>query len=919
MNASPEIVPDTGPDTVPGTGTGRYIGQRVRRKEDPRLLTGRGQFVDDIALPGMLHVAFARSSIARGNILSISTEVAREVPGVHAVYTQKDLARFKVDMMSFFFIAPAVETTPLANGRVAYVGEPVALVIADSRHIAEDGASLVEVEYAEEDPVVTIADARRGPPVHPGTENNIAAQMGDEEIDEDLDALLKCAPHLITHKVVHQRISQSPMETRGIVAVRDGTEELTLYITCQSPHLVARWTSLALGLPQTAIRVIAKDVGGGFGLKNHPWKEEVSVILAALNFGRPLKWIEDRYENLVAANQAREAEMVLKVAFDAGGKLIASHGDYSCNNGAYPQLADCNIAVQMFLWAAYKMPAYGFLARGWYSNTVGLAAYRGPWAMESLIRETALDVAARRIGIDPIEIRRRNLVTLKDQPRTSCMGIPLEDITPAECLEKLLETFDVGAFRKEQEAARKQGRYLGLGTATYVEPTGAAGSIATMTGELAQLHIEPTGKVTATMSTHSQGHGTATTMAQIIADRLGVAYEDVTVFEGDSSRGGFSPGAAGSRQGVIAGGAAIMASDLLLAKVKMFAGHLLEVSPADIRIEDGMVHLVGAPEKSRTLRSIAEIAYGEPDRLPPGCETGLEAQYRYQPPPMTLASAANACVVDVDAETGFVKILRWISSEDCGTAINPSVVEGQIAGGLAQAIGMVLLEEMAFDARGNPTAATYKDYLLPAISDIPEFEFLHANTPSKSVGGMRGVGEGGAIIGPPTLVNAIADALAPFGEVPVELPLTPAKLLRVIEGHNIAGVPDRTKPMPMAASEMAVAVAGTETAAPAESRIDGDWNMVLATPMGPQEMRGHFETDGESLKGYLSSPAGRQSLAGTVLGNRLKFDLKVEKPMKITLKYDIAVEGDKLTGKVKMGIFGSAKLSGERVLVTQNA
>jgi carbon-monoxide dehydrogenase large subunit len=915
---------------APGIGTGRYIGQRVRRKEDPRLLTGRGQFVDDIALPGMLHVAFARSSIARGNILSIKTDVAREVPGVHAVYTQEDLARFKVDMMNFFFISPEIEITPLANGRVAYVGEPVALVIADSRHIAEDGAALVEIEYAEEEPVVTIADARRGPPVHP-TKTNIAAEMGEEAIDEGLDAQLKRAPYLITHKVVHQRISQSPMETRGVVAIRDGSEELTLYITCQSPHLVARWTSLALGLPQTAIRVIAKDVGGGFGLKNHPWKEEVSVILAALEFGRPLKWIEDRYENLIAANQAREAEMVLQVAFDADGKLVASHGDYSCNNGAYPQVADCNIAVQMFLWAAYKMPAYGFLARGWYTNTVGLAAYRGPWAMESLIRETALDVAARRIGIDPIEIRRRNLVTLKDQPTTSCMGIPLEDITPAECLEKLLETFDVAAFRKQQEAARQEGRYLGLGIAAYIEPTGSAGTITTMTGELAQLRIEPTGKITATMSTHSQGHGTATTMAQVIAERLGVAYEDVTVFEGDSSRGGFSPGAAGSRQGVIAGGAAIMASDLLAAKVKQLAGHLLNVSPEAVRLDGGMVHVEGEPEKSRSLRSIAEIAYGEPDRLPPGFEAGLEAQYRYQPPPMTLASAANACVVEVDAETGFVKILRWISSEDCGTAINPTVVEGQIAGGLTQAIGMVLLEEMAFDARGNPTAATYKDYLLPAISDVPDFEFLHANTPSKSVGGMRGVGEGGAIIGSPTLINAIADALAPFGEVPVELPLTPAKLLSVIEGRNMAGGAHHAKPKgtgetvagpgtgariedrsPHAATASPVRAQAANAAAPAQAPIDGDWNLALATPMGPREMKGHFETLGQSLNGYLSSPEGTQAFTGTVEGNRLKFDLKVEKPMKITLKYEIAVEGDRLTGKVKMGIFGSAKLTGER-------
>jgi aerobic carbon-monoxide dehydrogenase large subunit len=897
---------------TPGIGTGRYIGQSVRRKEDPRLLTGRGQFVDDISLPGMLHVAFARSPIARGNVLSINTEAAREVPGVHAVFTQQDLARFKVDMLSFFFLSPQVEITPLANGRVAYVGEPVALIIADSRHIAEDAASLVEVEYAEEDPVVSIADARRGPPVHRGAENNIAAQMGEEEIDADLDALLNGAPYLITHKVVHQRISQSPMETRGIVATRDGTEELTLYITCQSPHLVARWTSLALGLPQTAIRVIAKDVGGGFGLKNHPWKEEVSVILAALKFGRPLKWIEDRYENLIAANQAREAEMVLKVAFDADGRLMASHGDYSCNNGAHPQLADCNIAVQMFVWAAYRMPAYGFLARGWYTNTVGLAAYRGPWAMESLIRETALDVAARRMGIDPIEIRRRNLIRLEDQPTVSSMQIPLEDITPAECLDKLLENFDVAAFRLEQAAARKKGRYLGLGIATYVEPTGSAGSIVTMTGELAQVQIAPTGKVTATMSTHSQGHGTATTMAQIIADRLGVAYEDVTVFEGDSSLGGFSPGAAGSRQGVIAGGAAIMASDLLAAKVKQLAGHLQNACPADIRIEDGMVHVEGAPEKSRSLRSIAEIAYGEPHRLPPDFGTGLEAQYRYQPPPMTFASAANACVVEVDADTGFVKILRWISSEDCGTAINPAVVEGQIAGGLAQAIGMVLLEEMAFDARGNPTAATYKDYLLPAISDIPDFEFLHANTPSKSVGGMRGVGEGGAIIGSPTLINAIADALAPFGEVPLNLPLTPAKLLSVIEGRDLVNPVAHAKPE--AAREAAIVIADIAhaTLEPAEAAIDGDWTMVLATPMGPQEMTGHFETDGESLRGYLRSPEGQQSFTGTVQGNHLKFDLKVEKPIKITLKYDLAVDGDTIAGKVKMGIFGSAKLTGKR-------
>ena len=893
-----------------GTGATRYIGERVLRKEDPRLLTGRGQFVDDISLPGMLHVAFARSGIARGRILSIGTAEARDLPGVHAVFTWEDLKAQPVQMLSFFFTPSEVPCTPLADGRVAYVGEPVALVIADSRAIAEDAASLVVVDYDEEDPVVTIADARTGPPVHPTTEHNIAAQMGDDEIDEDLAAALASAPHRVRHTVVHQRISQSPMETRGVVATRDGPEELTLYITCQSPHLIARWVSIALGLPQSAIRVIAKDVGGSFGLKNHPWKEETAVIVAALLFGRPLKWIEDRYEALTSSNQCREQEMTLDIGFDAQGHLVAAHGDYSVNNGAYPQGADANVAVHVFLWAAYKLPAYGFLTRGWYSNTPGLAAYRGPWAMETLIRETALDRAAKQIGIDPVEIRRRNLVRLADQPRMTPFGMELADITPAECLEKLLQHFDVAAFRKEQAEARAQGRYLGLGFATYIEPTGSAGSMAPMTGELAQLRIEPTGKVTATMSTHSQGHGTATTMAQIIADRLGVAYEDVTVYEGDNTRGGFSPGAAGSRQGVIAGGAAIKASELLADKVRTLAAHLSNASPESVRIEGGMIHVDGAPEMSRPMRELAEIAYGEPARLPPGLEAGLEAQYRYTPPPVTFTSAAHACVVEVCAETGFVKILRWISSEDCGTVINPAVVEGQIAGGLAQAIGQVLLEDMPFDARGNAKAATYKDYLIPAISDVPDFEYVHANTPSQSVGGMRGVGEGGAIIGPPTLVNAISDALEPFGGIgDFALPLTPSRLLDVIEGRDISG---NSAVAALVAEPEPEAVAVTAPASTGEVRVDGEWQITMSTPMGPQEMTAHFRSEGASVSGELVSDQGSQGFAGTLDGNRIRFDLAVEKPMKLTLKYDITIEDDALTGKAKMGMFGSAKLKGTR-------
>jgi aerobic carbon-monoxide dehydrogenase large subunit len=504
--------------------------------------------------------------------------------------------------------------------------------------------------------------------------------------------------------------------------------------------------------------------------------------------------------------------------------------------------------------------------------------------------------------------------------------MPLEDITPAECLEKLVAHFDVAAFRAEQAPARKEGRYLGLGIAAYIEPTGTAGSMPVMTGETAQVRIEPNGKVTALMSTHSQGHGTATTMAQVIADRLGVRYEDVTVFEGDSSRGGYGPGAAGSRQGVIGGGASLKAAELLKDKVKQIAAHLLNANPDDVDIVEGEIRVKGAEEMTRSLRDIAEIAYGEPMRLPHGVGTGLEVSYRYDPPPVTFTSAAHLCVVDVDAETGFVKILRWISSEDCGTVINPAVVEGQIAGGLAQAIGTVLLEEFHYDERGNPTTATFKDYLLPAISDIPDFEYIHANTPSQAAGGFRGVGEGGAIIGPPTLFNAIADALSPFGEVPITLPLSPDKILDVIEGRAPAPVrPSRFASTPIAAGDdaavptsetpgLSAALAGVDPEETRSGTVDGRWKMVMSPPAGPkQEMTATFQTDGGALTGRLDSDHGGQDFAGAVEGNRLKWEMKVTQPVSLTLKYDLTVEGDAISGKAKMGMFGSAKISGERL------
>lgn len=760
----------------------RFVGQRMPRKEDERLLTGRGLFVDDVIVPGMLHVAFHRSPIARGRIVSIDLAAARALPGVVAIYLAEDLAAIPLQLVSFFMIAPPPGTraTPLADGRVAYVGDPIALVVADDRYVAEDAAALIDVQYAEEDAVVGIEAARRHPAIHPDLPDNVAASTGQPEMNAELEAVFASAAHVVIDTVRHQRIAQSPLETRGLVVTPHGRNELTVNLSCASPHVAARQLSLALGLPATNIRVIAKDVGGSFGQKTQIWREEYAVIVAALILNRPIKWIEDRYEHLIGANQAREQECTLRLAFDKDARLLGCRMDYAIDNGAFPHYPDQTLGAALFMWGAYRLPQFDYLMQGFHTNTVGLGGYRGPWAVETLARETILDVAARQIGIDPIELRRRNLITAADQPCASVTGLPVTDITPLECLELLLQQIDVAAFRAEQAAARKQGRYLGLGVATYIEPTGTSGS-SVLRSDVAHLRIEATGKVIAILSTHSQGQGTETTNAQVIADHLGVPFEDVTVLEDDSSRGGFGPGAAGSRQAIVGGGASIKAAEILADKLRHIAGHVLNANPDDVRIENGMIRVRGVEESTRSLREIAELAYYEPARLPHGMALGLEAQYRFQPPPVTWTSAAHVCIVEVDAETGFVAIKRWICTEDCGVVINPAVVEGQIAGGLAQAIGTVLLEDFHYDERGTPVTATFKDYLLPAITDVPDFEYNHLCTPSQSPGGFRGAGEGGAIIGPPTLINAIADALAPFGARCLDMPLSPPRILELIE------------------------------------------------------------------------------------------------------------------------------------------
>ncbi|MBV1688967.1 xanthine dehydrogenase family protein molybdopterin-binding subunit [Novosphingobium sp. G106] len=770
MNASPT-----------GVQAARFTGQRIARKEDRRLLTGRGTYVADITLAGMLDVAFVRSEVAKARIRGIDLSAARTIPGVHSIFTIDDLEKVPCRVHSLFATPETVmpDTPLLAKGRVAFVGDPIVMIIAENRYIAEDAASLVMIDYEIEDPVITIADAASGPLVHPELGSNVGEHFALPR-DPEIEAVFAAAAHVVVGTVRHQRQAISPMETRGVVASRQGVADMIIHLSCQSPQMAARYFTMAFNLPETQFRVISKDVGGAFGLKVQPGREECAVVAASYILSRPVRWIEDRLENLTSACQAREQEMTVKLAFDKDARLLAADVSFDGNAGAWPTMIDAGVAAGMYFSGPYRLPKYAFEGRGWYSNTPGLGAYRGPWLMETIGRETVMDKAARQIGIAPEELRRRNVIHRHELPLILPTGISLRDVTPAETLEQALEATGLAAFRTEQAAARAEGRYLGLGMAVYIEPTTMP--LGVMTSDTAQIRIEPTGKVTAVISTHSQGHGTETTMAQLIADTLGVPMNDVTIHEDDSSQGGFGVGAGGSRQAVAGGGASLRAADILKTKVKRIAAHMLNANPDDIYLEQGMARVHGVPETEMSLVRIANVAYFDPDRLPADMDVGLEVQYRYRPPgPAIFSNASHVCICEVDIETGQVSVLRWITSEDCGNIINPAIVEGQIAGGIAQGIGGVLLEEICFDSAGNPTTVTFKDYLLPTLYDVPEIEFHHIVTPSASEGGFKGVGEGGAIIAPAAVINAVADALSPFGIECLELPLSPPRLVRLID------------------------------------------------------------------------------------------------------------------------------------------
>jgi aerobic carbon-monoxide dehydrogenase large subunit len=768
----------------------RYTGASIKRSEDPRILTGAGRYVDDIKLPGMLHAAFVRSPMAHARVLSVDASAARELPGVVAVLTGAELEAMTVPgpdalMALMGWAGPTPEFTLLATDKVRLVGDPVAVVIAESRYLAEDGCELVEVDYEELPPVVNAAFALdpASPPLFENLGDNIARTHSRSEFG-DVAGTFAGADRVIDFHIDVHRHQNVPMEGRGCVASYDADQGvLTMHAATQSVHVTKIAVAMRLGLEQDKVRVLAGDIGGSFGLKIGASREELAVAAGSRLLGRPVKWVEDRGENLTVSGQAREESFDVKAAVSNDGDLLGLDVSMVVDTGAYPGMGAMvpDIISAMFP-GPYKLAGLGFESTGVTTNKATYVAYRGPWASETFVRERVLDLIAKDLGLDPVEIRRRNVAPRTDPPVMMVTGRPLAGVTSKESLERVTELVDFPVFRQRQAEARAQGRYLGIGVASFIEaapgPREPGGPSGPMGMESMRLRLEEDGIVALFTGQMPHGQSHQTTLAQIAADEFGVPFEQVRVVIGDSAVVPFGL-TGGSRSATMTGGVTLHGARQLKAKVLDFAAGLMEVSPQDLLITDGNVWVRGDPASAIAVSEVArQAASGQSG---PGVDANLEVEATYDGGEGGWSGGTHCAIVDVDAETGIVKVERYVAAEDCGTLINPAVVEGQIRGGVAQGIGAVLLERSAYGEDGSFQSATFMDYLMPTACDIPRIEIEHLQTvPLDADVNFRGVGEGGMIVAPPTIVNAIEDALSPFGVRIHEQHLPPARILELI-------------------------------------------------------------------------------------------------------------------------------------------
>jgi carbon-monoxide dehydrogenase large subunit len=761
----------------------RLVGNRISRKEDPRLLTGRGRYVDDVVVPGMRHVAFARSDIARGRIVGIDVEEARASPGVVTVLTASDLNPLLAGPICATPMLSMADPGPfkvLADDEVRYVGDPFALVVAETRALAEDAAELVTIDVEPLPPVSDYATALdSSEQVHPDHDGNLAGSMPMPP-DDELRRIFETAPHVVTETFVQNRYLPVPMETRGIVASWDAQlGSFDVWLSTQSPHDVRTVTSRITGVAESRVRVQMGDVGGGFGQKAYLARDEQIVILASYHLGRPLKWIEDRHENFVGATSARAERCTVTVAADEAGTLLGIAADHLDEVGAYPMAGSAAGMGAVIFTGPYRIPKLAFESQSAYTNTCSRAPYRGPWQFETYFREQAIDCLARQMGIDPLELRRRNVIRRDELPYTLPLGLPVFDVSPEETLDQAASMVDYEAFRVWQREQFAAGRLVGIGIGLYIEPQAMMGPYGS---EPAHIRIQPDGTVDVYLGSGSHGQGLETTTAQLVSEFLGVAFDVVSVHQGDTNETPYAFGTGGSRSGPILGAAVQGAAQELRAKVVDIAAHLLEASPDDVELVEGVASVRGTPTRSRTLAQIARVAYLDVASLPPGLEPGLETLHRYTKSgvPFVYSNACHLCTLEIHRHTGVIQLLRYIVSEDCGVMINPSIVEGQIAGGAVQGIGGALLEDFVYDEHGNPLTTTFLDYLLPTAADAPAIEYGHIETPASTPGHYKGVGEGGAIGAPAAVANAVNDALALVGAHVAIAPFTPTRIIEAL-------------------------------------------------------------------------------------------------------------------------------------------
>jgi len=774
----------------------RVVGARVARREDPRLLTGQGSYVDDHRPARMLYAAFLRSPHAHARIRRLDASAALALPGVAAVLTGEDIARSSKPVRAASK-TPNVKTTsypPLALGKVRHVGEAVVMVAAESRYVAEDAVEHIVVEY---EPLPVVRDVESAldpasPVLHDEAETNLLVSR--EFARGDVDAALAGAAVGVRERFRFHRHTPVCMENRGCLGeYATASGALTLRSSAQCPGLVRDVLADLLDIPEHLIRVIANDVGGGFGAKASLYPEEIATCVMARRLGRPVKWIGDRREDLLATTHAWDEIVDAELGLNQDGAIVGLRAEVTVDVGGYsiyPWTAAIEpVQTISFLPGPYRVPTYRGRTRGVATNKAPLGPYRGVGRPPAVfVIEGLVDRAARRLGLDPTEIRLRNFIRDEDFPYKSPSGIVWDRSSFTESLRRAREVLDYKAARDEQARARAAGRWVGIGIASYVELTGIGSAIPVSPGmpvstgtEGATIRFDPAGKVTAVFGVASHGQGLETTLAQIVADEVGVPIEDVRVVHGDTDASPYGTGTYASRSLVLAGGAAILAGRSVREKMLVIAGHLLEADPADVTLADGRYAVRGMPDRSVTVRQIARAAYGGAKQLPKGLEPGLEATRFYDPYYGTASNATHAAMIEIDRATLEVKTLRYVVVEDCGRMVNPLIVDGQVHGGVAQGIGAALLEEIVYDDQGQLLSGTLMDYVVPSACEIPTMEVHHVETPSPvTLGGFRGMGEGGTIGAPAAIANAVADALAPLQIEIAELPVTPERLFRLI-------------------------------------------------------------------------------------------------------------------------------------------